>query len=544
MIEYLKIKNLVLMDLCEAHFDKGLTIITGETGAGKTALTEGLKLILGERVDSSMVRKGEDKAHVEAWLSIAPNSKILPLLEEYGIDANPHEPLVIRREISSEGKSRAFINQQMVTASVLQSIASHLIDIIGQHSYHALKSSDTLRDIIDLFGDIQETLSNYQRLYSQYKGCEKKQQELKALLIEKERNFEICQAELTEIVEAKLNETEEEELFATYSFHAKAQEIGEKGGEICRALTEGPRPIIRELSHFKNACDHLCTAHASFAEARDLLKEAIITLQEVDHILQRTLSSLDHNPLSAEKIEQRLSLYTRIKKKYGNTFQDWKAYQTNLEHKLRSFDLLDVEVENASREQAETLALLRSAAKLLTEKRRLSAKALAIKLSSAIPEMNMPGAEVIIDVTPEAPTSMGEDLICFWLQANKGEKPSSLKESTSGGELSRLLLAIKTTLAEKNNTPTIIFDEIDANVGGTTATLIGEKLLELSTHRQVFCITHFPQVAKKANLHLSIYKQTEGERTLTRLEKLDCIAREKELLRMLGGQKASLDFPL
>jgi len=544
MIEYLRIKNLVLMDLCQVHFDKGLTIITGETGAGKTALTEGLKLILGERADSSMVRKGEEKAHVEASFTISTNSKIQSLLQEYGIDTDPREPLIITREISSEGKSRAFINHQMVTATVLQSIGSHLIDIIGQHSYNALKSSDNLRDIVDLFGNLQETLSHYQRLYSQYKSSQKKQEELKALLLEKERNLEICQAELTEIQEAKLKETEEQELFASYSFHAKAQEIGEKGGEICRALTEGPRPIVRELSHFKNACEHLSSTHASFAEARDLLKESIITLQEVDHILQKTLSSLDHNPLSAEKIEERLSLYTRIKKKYGSTFQEWKAYQATLESKLRSFELLDEEVEKNASDQAEIKALLESAAKLLTEKRKRSASALAEKLSSAIQQLNMPGAKVIIDITAQAPTSMGEDLICFWLQANIGEKPSSLKDSTSGGELSRLLLAIKTTLAEKNNTPTIIFDEIDANVGGTTATLIGEKLLELSTHRQVFCITHFPQVAKKASLHLCIYKKTEGERTMTRLEKLDSVAKEKELLRMLGGEKVALDAHL
>ncbi|MCX6990971.1 MAG: AAA family ATPase, partial [Chlamydiae bacterium] len=408
MIEYLRIKNLVLMDLCEVHFDKGLTIITGETGAGKTALTEGLKLILGERADSSMVRKGEEKAQVEARLSILANSKVHSLLEEYGIDADPTEALIITREISSEGKSRAFVNQQMVTATVLQSLGSHLIDIIGQHSYHALKSSDTLRDIVDLFGDLQETLTHYQKLYSAYKSCEKKQEALKALLLEKERNFEICEAELSELREAKLKESEEEELFASYSFHAKAQEIGEKGGEICRALTEGPRPMIRELSHFKNACENLSSTHQSFAEARDLLKESIITLQEVDHILQKTLSSLDHNPLSAEKIEERLSLYTRIKKKYGSTFQEWKECQATLENKLRSFELLDEEVDNASAEQAETLALLKSAAKILTEKRTSSASALAKKLSSAIQELNMPGAKVIIDITPQTPTSMGE----------------------------------------------------------------------------------------------------------------------------------------
>lgn len=539
MIEYLKIKNLVLMELCEAHFEGGLTIITGETGAGKTALTQGIHLILGERADSSLVRKGEDKAHVEASFSISHLPKVKELLTEYGIDYNEEDPLIITRELSKEGKSRAFINNQMATLSVLQTIGSHLVHMIGQHSYHELRSSDTQRDIIDLYGALQDDLKLYKQAFHEQKNSQKKLSALQEDLLKKERDFENVSETLKELKEAHLKEGEEEELFETYSMYSKSQEIGEKSKEICRALSEGPRPMLKELSHFKNSCDHLSRIHTSFSEQSTLLQEAIIALQEVDHGLQKAMHSLDHNPQSLQRIEERLSLYTKIKKKYGPTYQDWLNHQKSLEAKIDAWDLLDENIEKAEMDLKSATDILERQTTSLTKRREETARSLEKKLSVSIQELNMPDAVVHIEIKEIDKTLLGADHVTFWLQANKGEKPSSLKDSTSGGELSRLLLAIKTTLAEKNNTPTIIFDEIDANVGGTTATLIGEKLLELSKHAQVFCITHFPQVAKKASLHLRVVKEEKAERTVARLEKLGAKEKEIELLRMLGGEKVS-----
>lgn len=527
------------MDLCEAHFEGGLTIITGETGAGKTALTQGIHLILGERADSSLVRKGEDKAHIEASFDISRLPKVKELLIEYGIDYNEDDPLIISRELSKEGKSRAFINNQMATLSVLQTLGSHLVHMIGQHSYHELRSSDTQRDIIDLYGSVQEALKLYKQAFQNEKTAEKKLSQLLEELLQKERDFENVSDTLKELKEAHLKEGEEEELFETYSLYSKSQEIGEKSKEICRALSEGARPILKELSHFKNSCDHLSRIHTSFSEQSALLQEAIIALQEVDHGLQKAMNSLDHNPQTLLRMEERLSLYTKIKKKYGPSYQDWIDHQKSLEAKIDAWDLLDETIEKAEMDLKLAKDLLETLSNSLTKKREESARNLEKKLSDSIQELNMPDAVVHIEIKTTEKTLSGADHITFWLQANKGEKPSSLKDSTSGGELSRLLLAIKTTLAEKNNTPTIIFDEIDANVGGTTATLIGNKLLELSKHAQIFCITHFPQVAKKANLHLRVVKEDKGDRTVARLEKLGTKEKEIELLRMLGGEKAS-----
>ena len=542
MIETLRIKNLILIELCEIRFDKGLTIITGETGAGKTAFTEGLSLLLGQRADSSLVRKGEEKAHVDATFDISGSTKILSILEEQGIEICRDEPLIITRELSKEGKIRAFINRQPVTVATLQSVGRHLIDIIGQHSYHTLKSQETLREIIDLYGNLESQGQSFTAMWNRHKQCTKDLNILSTQLLEKERSYERYIEELTEIKEAKLQEHEEQELFELFSFQMSTRDIAQQCKEISQTLSEGPRPLLREIAHHKHILENLSSVHLDFSEQAELMHQALIALQEVDHSLQKTLSTIDGDQISTSAIEQRLSIYGKIKKKYGPTFVDWSCFEKKLSDQIQKWEILDEEIDQA-KDLVKGLAIcLDEQGQELTVKRKQAAILLQEHLSHSLQELNMPGARVLIEILPQERSLSGDDHIAVWLQANQGEKPSSIKDSTSGGELSRLLLAIKTTLAEKNNTPTMLFDEIDANVGGTTASLIGDRLRELSKHRQVFCITHFPQVAKKAHLHLRVYKQTINQRTVGMVEHIDHKERATELLRMLGGDKVILSL--
>ena len=542
MIETLRIKNLILIELCEIRFDKGLTIITGETGAGKTAFTEGLSLLLGQRADPSLVRKGEEKAHVDATFDISGSTKILSILEEQGIEICRDEPLIITRELSKEGKSRAFINRQPVTVATLQSVGRHLIDIIGQHSYHTLKSQETLREIIDLYGNLESQGQSFTAMWNRHKQCTKDLNILSTQLLEKERSYEGYIEELTEIKEAKLQEHEEQELFELFSFQMSTRDIAQQCKEISQTLSEGPRPLLREIAHHKHILENLSSVHLDFSEQAELMHQALIALQEVDHSLQKTLSRIDGDQISTSAIEQRLSIYGKIKKKYGPTFVDWSCFEKKLSDQIQKWEILDEEIDQA-KDLVKGLAIcLDEQGQELTVKRKQAAILLQEHLSHSLQELNMPGARVLIEILPQERSLSGDDHIAVWLQANQGEKPSSIKDSTSGGELSRLLLAIKTTLAEKNNTPTMLFDEIDANVGGTTASLIGDRLRELSKHRQVFCITHFPQVAKKAHLHLRVYKQTINQRTVGMVEHIDHKERATELLRMLGGDKVILSL--
>ncbi len=522
------------MDFCQIDFASGLTIITGETGAGKTALTQALKLILGERADSSLVRKGQDKAHIEATFSISNLPKVREILEEASIDYVFDEPIVITREVSSDGKSRALINRQQVTLTILQKVGCHLMQIIGQHSYHELKSLDAQRQIVDLYGSTESILKEFKKIFQDLKEKESELQHLFEEQREKERNYSHCIDELEELNKAQLKENEEEEVYAAFSLISLSHDIGVKCKEICRGLSEGPRPIIKELSNYKNFCEQLLSRHSSFSEYKELLQQAIIALQETDHGLQNLMSSLESSSAKIESLEDRLSLYARIKKKYGQTYASWTAYQNKLKEKISLWDFIEDDILRKKEEIQQMKNLLDQKANELTSLRQKASSDLSKNLTLSLQELNMKGSEVIIRIERQQRTSWGDDLITIWLQANIGEKPSNLKDSTSGGELSRLLLAIKTSLAKKNDTPTIIFDEIDANVGGTTATLIGNQLHELSKHIQIFCITHFPQVAKKADLHLRVVKFEQDLRTLAKIEKISSQEREIELLRMLG----------
>lgn len=540
MIERLSIKNLILMDHCEVDLCKGLTIITGETGAGKTAFTQGLKLLIGHRSDSALIRKGQDKAYVEATFDIKNDLRIFNILQEYGIDHNIEDPLIITREISSEGKSRAFINRQAVTVATLQSIGSLLIDMIGQHSYHDLRSSDKQRELLDIFSESHTELSSFQSTYNKVKDIKQQLSVLNILKLDKERNYQKILDELNELEEAKLKEDEDEKLFQLYCLHSQSQDISECCKAVCHHISESPSSILRVLSQDKNQLQGLLKYFPKFQDQIQSLQDVIITLQEIHHELNKTLSSIEQSPLALEKIEQRLSVYTKIKKRYGQTYQDWMSFQASCKTKLEEYDAIEENIEQTLNQQKLLELELDQKALILSKKRVAGAKILEQALTKSIQELNMPSAKLHIEIKNQERTAQGDDHVCFWLMANPGEKPSSIRDSSSGGELSRILLAIKTCLAEKNNTPTIIFDEIDANVGGTTATLIGEKLMQLSLYRQVFCITHFPQVAKKADVHLRVSKKNERERTIASIDRLTTKDKDAELLRMLGEIKTEI----
>ncbi len=526
MIRHLYLKNVFLIESCQVAFDSGFTILSGETGAGKTALIQALALALGQRVDSSCIRKGESKALVEAAFDIDPLSPIHTLLEEAGIASDPGEPLLIRREISSQGKNRAFLGSQMAPLPLIQQVGSHLIHLIGQHSHQELKTSDAQLKILDLFSGVAQDLDRFQSCWAEEKKLAEELEQLRNLSAKRERDLDMYRTQWQELSAANLQEGEEEKLFQEYQKLSHAQELKEKMGSLVQGILAFP------LIRYKNTCDALSRIDTALQEPAALLQEAHLALQETQHLLSSYLDRLEDNPKYLAYLEERLSLLNGLKRKYG----DVQASQKEIQEKLNFLENADEEVEKTLRRLEEAQAKTRSLCSLLTKKRTAAAGPLAEKLTAALYTLNMPGAELAIEIAPQPRCRTGEDLVHFWLKANKGEARLLVKERASGGELSRLLLAIKTTLAEKNDTPTIVFDEIDANVGGQTATLIGEQLQALGQCRQVICISHFPQVAAQATHHLRVFKEEKEERTLTRIHPLSKNEREQELLRMSGAQ--------
>lgn len=541
MIKHLILNNLVLVDSCEIHFGPSFNAVTGETGAGKTALIEAIGLALGDRADSGLIRKGCERAFVEIAFDIETLPHVKESLEEAGLSIDSEEYLVIRREISKEGKNRAFVNCRMAPLLLLQKIGSELIDLIGQHSHQTLRTADSQRALVDLFGNLKDSLKTFQTAYAKEKTLQKKCEELQQLSLHREREEDTWRFQLGEIETIGLKKGEEEAVYEKYQRLANSQELTEKIDMMIKGLSDSPTAVLPQLARFNKACESLLSYDRTLSEASSLIHEAQIALTEALRTLQSCNDSLESDPNAFQTLENRLSAISRLKRKYGQSFEEIDSFYQKIKAELTRLENLSDEIKAAENAFLQAKAETDKAAQKLTAKRKESAARLQKTLTTHLQMLNMSGAEVIIEITPQQRNNAGDDMVQFWLKANTGEHPGLVKEHSSGGELSRLLFAIKIALAEKNNTPTLIFDEIDANVGGKTASIIGDKLAELGTCRQVICITHFPQVASKAEEHFGVQKIETDGRTLTEIKHLNKKQREQELLRMIGGKELTLE---
>lgn len=542
MIKRLILSNLVLVDSCEIHFGPSFNVVTGETGAGKTALIEAISLALGSRADSSLIRKGREKAFIEICFDIDLLSNVKSILEESGLCPEPGDDLVIRREISKEGKNRAFVGCRMAPLPLLQKIGAELIDMIGQHAHQALRASDSQRALLDLFGSLEAERKDFQTTWTQELLHKKRLDELEQLSLRQVRDEDIWRYQLDEIQTASLNQGEEEAVFEKHQKLSSAQELMEKIDMIIKGLSETPASILTQVSKFIKTCDSMIPLDKTLANASALLHESHIALNETLRFLQSYSQNIDGDKGGLQYLEDRLSAISRLKRKYGQNFEEIEAYRQKIEGELSRLENLSEEIIATGLSLKNAKAETNRLATQLTLKRKNAAENLQKTLTSQLQDLNMNGAEVTIEILPQNRSNTGDDAVQFWLRANIGEQKGQVKEHSSGGELSRLLFAIKIALAEKNNTPTLIFDEIDANVGGRTATIIGEKLKELGKFRQVICITHFSQVASLSDEHFGVQKLESEGRTLTKIKQLSDLEREEELLRMVGGLSTQKNY--
>ncbi len=535
MLKRITIKNLILIEEASIDFQEGLTIITGETGAGKTAFTQAIALSLGARGDSTLIRKGEEKASVEAAFDMENLVICHDYLLDNGIEIANEDFLIVKREIVKDGKNRCFINGQMVSLSVLQKLGSFLIDVVTQHEHKELLTSDYHRQIIDLFGALQVSHTTFLKLWNELKTLEEKRIKLRELTLQKEREEEFIRSQLEELNALEFKEHEEELLFEEYKKLASINELTEKIFLVQEGISASPQSVSTMLTRYKNICESLTSLDATLKEPADLLKESFVALKEASSFLDAYIDRLENNPKRFTYLEERLSLIAKFKRKYGNSLEEVEKFRKSLEEKVYHFDHLEESSQGLETELASVQEKTLQTAHILSEKRHTVARTFEGLITSVLQELNMKEAEFKVVIKEQPLSSSGQDHVEFYLKTNKGEPLLKVKECSSGGELSRLLFSIKIALSEKNNTPTLIFDEIDANVGGTTASIMGEKLHALGQCRQVFCITHFPQVAKHADHNISIYKKEVEDRTVAYIHVLNSKEKEKELLRMLGG---------
>lgn len=515
------IQDLVLVDKARVPFKPGLNIISGETGAGKSALLNGLKLIAGEKGGSDWIRNGAQKAIVEARF-IAPH--LNELLKELGFETD--EILVLRREVSVNGKSRIFINDQLASLATLKQVSSELIDIASQHATTKLLDTAFHRETLDLFADITEQVKAFSRSFDKEKMLKDKLENLIESTQKRLREIEALNREIDEIDEAKLKPQEEDWLFSEYESLSTSQERIQK--------TEEAISYLPSFSRLKSAIDEMAKMDASLSELVKTMKSAIIELEEGKFELERYLNKIDSSPEKLAELEARLKEIAFLKKRYGDSIEKILSYRDQAKSKLSGFENLDEEIETLKSDidllEKENLA----GAEAISFRRKQAIKPFEEAMRVELEQLNLKDAKFEVELKPIPMKRCGKEEVAFYFTPNKGGKRIEVAEGASGGELNRLLLAIKSTLAGKEGSSVLVFDEIDSNIGGSTALKVGERLKALGQKSQVISITHFPQVAKFADHHLRVQKRESEGITKTFIEVLSDSEKAFELSRMSG----------
>lgn len=536
MLKELRISNLVLIESTTMQFAPGFNVLSGESGAGKSAIMNALGLIAGTRCDTSTVRRGADKGVVEAVFDIDHLPQLLALLDSAGIDHETDLELFIRREVSVKGKSRAFINNQLAQPALLRQVAEMLFDIVSQHANQKLLSSDYHRHVIDLYGDLEPACHAFAECWEEEKETLRALEELIASEAKRASEIEACKQTIEELLEANIKEGEEDLLFAEYSRLSNADSLLTKVGEINRTLQGEKLSVLGLLGRQKGCLDQLIESAPDLSETAKVFGSALLELEEVALVLRRFESQIEFNPQKAAELNKRLELFSHLKRKYNLSFEELQSHLKKTQERLHKLENAESHIEEL-KERAKLLNNKSTKlANILTEKRKAAALKFQEQMIMELQSLNMPKAEFIVEAAAQKRTISGDDKIEFFLIPNVGEHRVSVRECASGGELSRIMLAIQALLAGKEKIPCLIFDEIDANIGGETAVVVGKKLKEISLNHQVLCITHFLQVAVQAEHHLRVHKKEIEGRTISLVDLLNASNRHEELARMQGSK--------
>lgn len=532
MLKTLIIQDFILVESLQIDFESGLNILTGETGSGKSVILEALMLALGARGDNQMIRSGAKKAIIEAEFDISFCPLVSDLLAKYEIEQDDGEFLKIRRELAITGKNRCFINFQMIQTALLKEIGKYLVNIVSQHANQQLLESLSHRDFLDSYAGLQKKTAALTKIWDVKSHLHSQIQTLKDNEAMRLREKDRCLMEIEELEAANVANNEEEELFTHYQVLSKSEEITIKLQEIIHFINEGKTPFSSQLKRQRNLLQQLAHIDPGLCTVSENFETLCIELDDVLYTLQNYSSKLEHNPQKLAKINERLSLIHRLKKKYG---PDPKKYLNTIIqkiHELEQSDLILIELQTSLEQKQSEFDSLAQAISL---ERRQAAELFEQEVIVHLSSLNMGQAQFQISISTQSPNTKGYDHVQFLLAPNKGENFFAVQDYASGGELARLMLAIKSVIASKEQYPTIVFDEIDANLGGETATNVGEKLDIIGQQRQVLCITHLPQVALKAHHHFKIFKEEKNGRTITQIKVLDSTLRQAEITRMLGG---------
>ena len=534
MLCSLQIENVAVIQTAEVHFKPGLNVLTGETGAGKSILIDSINAILGNRTSKDLVRTGASKAVIRAAFEQVPDA-VLNSLEKAGYERS--DALMLSREITAEGKSTCRINGMPATASVLRELCGGLININGQHDSVGLLNPARHLGILD---DYAQNDAEFQEYYVLYRELVRIKRELDAMITdeaEKQRKIDLLSYQVQEIEDAGLTAGEEQTLESRRKILANASAIRDKIAQSYALLSgddesSGAVDLLGEASH---AIDTAAQLDDALAAASSQLLDLYYNAKDVAAHLIGRLDSYDTNDAELDEIEQRLDLIYKLKRKYGDTVEDVIEFGQNAREELERIQSSQERHDHLQAEKRRLYALAREKAEALTQTRLNAFEALNKRISGTLDFLNMPGVRMTLRHTRGPLASHGQDSIEFYISTNPGEAPKPLAKIASGGELSRITLAIKNAMADKDAVPTVIYDEIDSGVSGKAAGRIGEVLRQSAQGHQILCITHTAQIAALADCHLLIQKNVANDRTYTEIHPLDEEGRVEALARLISG---------
>lgn len=541
MLLELRVANFGLIDQLTLQFDTGFQVLTGETGAGKSLLVDALVLLVGGRASADHIRSDAEEAVLEAAFLLPAESRVLSRLQELGLVRQDERELIIRRVLSRSGRNRLYVNGSLTPLHLLQSLAGTLVDIHGQHDQQSLLSSPTQLDVVDGYGRLRDERKTFGNHYERWRRLHQELAETEARLLEDRQHEELLRFQCRELEGAQLSVGEEESLVQECRRLSHSNRLAELAQSSYELLYESDGSVLAGVRVIAAQIAEIASIDQTLEDGKDLCDGATVQLRELALRLRDYSQGLEQDPERLAVVEQRLAQLQALKKKYGGDVE-WLTHRLeDIKERLGAIgqqgDRLD-ELRQRLGEERQELEIL---ADRLSEGRRQAARNLECRIHEELETLHMGGIRFQVQVHTETGADglgpSGRDRVEFLFSANPGEPLHPLARVASGGELSRVMLAIKSVLADSDGVPVLMFDEVDAGVGGTVATVMGQRLRNLGRYHQVFCITHLPQIASQARTHFVVQKEVRGNRTTTFVAQLEPVQREEEIARMLGGLK-------
>jgi DNA repair protein RecN (Recombination protein N) len=537
MLQTLRVRNLALVEDLTVEFQPGLNVITGETGAGKSVIIGALGLLLGERADKTLIRAGTEQCVAEAVFQLADSSTIDSILDEVGLPVCEEGQLLLRRTLSANGTGKNFINDSTATLQILKRVGELLVDIHGPYDHQSLLSTDFQLDILDAFSHLWDTREGYETHYNAFRELQAQRQALEG---DDEQavaqQIELLSFQVKEIEDAALVEGEDETLTREQVQVANAQRILELSEGIRNALMDGENSAFNGLAFAQKGLGELAALVEPAGAWQEEARSLTVQLQDLSETVERHVRNIEGDPQRLQWLEDRMALYHRLKRKYGGDVRSVLAHLETAQARLRELQGRGERLVELDRQLDGVRAKLEQAGGKLGKARRQAASKLAATITAELRDLGFPHGAFAVELAAADPGPSGMDRIEFAFAPNAGEPSRPLRAIASSGEISRVMLAVKAVLANHDSIPVLVFDEIDANVGGAMGTAIGSKLDRVGTHHQVLCITHLPQVAVHGATHFAVVKEVAQGRTRTSMNRLDRAARVEEIARMLGGR--------